>query len=241
MGATRWRPHNTPDRVPAAGRWDIDPRYSTIRFDARHRDVGPVRGRFAGITGEVLVEPAAGAVSVAVLIDAGTVSTSMAHLDTRLRSAELLDVDRHRWIGFRGIALWFDDPCWRVAGNLTVRDTISMVVMRVAPTGVGLHPITGARYAGFTATTELDRFSVGLGWNRERPDERRRLSNTVQLRAGIVAVLVEPAATIDAVVDPAALGSAVRVQPPAQQSSPASSCRARVPVQPPIPAGGRHD
>jgi len=162
---------------------------STVSFGGRYLGVLPVRGILARIAGEIFVEPDAGAASVAVLIDAAAVSTPMAQFDARLRSGDFLDVARHPRIGFRSVALWFDDPCWQVTGDLTVKDTVSMVVLLVAPTGVTQHPITGARYAGFTATTELDRFSIGLGSNRDRPDDRPRLSNTVHVQADIVAVL----------------------------------------------------
>lgn len=189
MGSARWTVNDTHARLLPAGRWDIDTRYSAVSFGGRYLGVLPVRGSLARITGEMFVEPDTGAAVVAVLIDAATVSTPMAQFDARLRSGDFLDVARHPRIGFRSTALWFDDPCWQMAGNLAVKDTVSTVVLHVAPTGVTQHPITGARYARFTATAELDRFSIGLGSNRERPDDRPRLSNTVHVQADIVAVL----------------------------------------------------
>ena len=196
--------HDTQACALPAGRWDIDPGSSTVGIRGRYLGPLPVRAGLTGITGQIIVEPVTGRTSVAVLIDATTASTATAHYAARLRSRDYLDVDRHPWIGFRSTAVLTAHPLWRVAGNLTIKNTTSTVILHVAPTGVVQDPVTGNRYAGFTADTELDRFTVGVGANRERPDDRPRLGNTIQLRIDILAVLAEPGDPIDVVRDPAA-------------------------------------
>lgn len=61
----------------------------------RHFDTSTLRGRIGPLSGEVMLDSAAGRGRLGLVIDMGTLDTGFKLLDARLRQADLLDVAGH--------------------------------------------------------------------------------------------------------------------------------------------------
>jgi len=135
------------------GRYVIDPASSAVTFRTRHMfGLGRVSGTFAIRGGAVEVTGEPGEARCYAEIDAASFRTGNPQRDASVRSARLLDTERHPVIIFEAQRLDGTD----VTGQLTVRG-----VTRPAAIAVEL---TGAAPGGFTArgTVRVDRTAFGV-------------------------------------------------------------------------------
>jgi len=153
------------------GRYVIDPASSAVTFRTRHMfGLGRVRGTFAIRGGAVEVTGEPGEARCYAEIDAASFGTGNPQRDASVRSARLLDTERHPVIIFEAQRLDGTD----VTGQLTVRG-----VTRPAAIAVEL---TGAAPGGFTArgTVRVDRTAFGV--TAYRGLAARQLDMTVEVR-----------------------------------------------------------
>lgn len=75
--------------------FDLDPAQTFVHFEVRHFDTSTLRGRVGPVRGEVVLDPAAGAGRVGLVIDMRTLDTGFRLLDMRLGQPDLLDVAGH--------------------------------------------------------------------------------------------------------------------------------------------------
>ncbi|MEY9877785.1 polyisoprenoid-binding protein YceI [Streptacidiphilus sp. MAP12-33] len=136
--------------APRLGRYAIDPAASSVGFTTRHLfGLGRVRGTFAIRGGSFVVTGPSAASAVRAEIDAGSFATGHAGRDATVRSARLLDTDRHPLIVFTAERA----AATELAGTLTVRGQARPVRLTVtgtttAPDGTAFH---------LRATTRIDR------------------------------------------------------------------------------------
>ncbi|WP_042426424.1 YceI family protein [Streptacidiphilus anmyonensis] len=154
------------------GRYVIDPSGSSVTFTTRHLfGLGLVRGSFAIRSGSVdLAEPLAASVVTAEL-DAAGFATGNGSRDATVRSAKLLDTDRHPRIVFVSERVCETE----VAGTLTACGVSRPVRLAVTDTTVS------AEGSGFhvRATTRIDRTDFGV--TAMRGLAGRHLDLTVQV------------------------------------------------------------
>lgn len=147
--------------------WQIDFAHSHIYFTARHMMISKVRGNFESFSGDIAFDPDnPAATTVNVAIDAATITTGMPDRDNHLRSADFLDVENYPTITFVGTDVTQSDAhSGQLTGDLTIGDVTREVTLDVSYSGVVANPFTGAKAAGFTATTKINREDFGLTWN----------------------------------------------------------------------------
>jgi len=153
------------------GRYVIDPASSAITFRTRHMfGLGRVRGTFAIRGGAVEITGEPGAVRCYAEIDAASFRTGNPQRDASVRSARLLDTDRHPVITFEAQRLDGTD----LTGQLTVRGVTRPAVIAAT--------LTSAGPGGFTAcgTVRVDRTDFGV--TAYRGLAARRLDLIVELR-----------------------------------------------------------
>jgi polyisoprenoid-binding protein YceI len=103
---------------------------------------------------------------VEVTIDPTSIDTNMPMRDNHLRTNDFLSVDQFPAITFKSTGVErTGDTSLKITGDLTIRDVTRPVVLDVEYEGLGLHPAGGTR-AGFTASTEIDRYDFGVSWNQ---------------------------------------------------------------------------
>jgi polyisoprenoid-binding protein YceI len=152
--------------IPAAGEFAIDPAHTTVGFVVRHLMVSKVRGSFATVTGNIAIAEDPAESSVAVEIDAASISTGSADRDAHLRSPDFLDVQRYPTLVFRSERLeGFRDGSFILVGDLTIRDVRREVRLAVEFDGAARSPF-GQDVIAFSATTEIDREEFGITWNQ---------------------------------------------------------------------------
>jgi polyisoprenoid-binding protein YceI len=179
----------------AMSRWRMDPAHTLVEFEARHMMLTKVRGRFAEVSGELVVDEENPENSrVAVEIDARSIDTRASDRDTHLRSADFLDVERHPRITFRSTRIEgaHADPGdeFRVVGDLTIRGKTREVVLDARYEGHGTDPWGGER-AGFSAKTKIDRRDWGLTWNQALETGGVLVSNNLTIELQVQAVREE--------------------------------------------------
>ena len=163
---TSLSPVRTVDGVelPAAGTWRIDPGHAEVGFVGRHFGLTRIRGRFTGVSGEVVVADDVAHSSVTVEIDMATVTSGDDTRDDHLRSADLFDVEAHPTATFRSTGLVVEGRSGRLAGEQTIKGVTRPVTLEVEHLGHARDPWGNDRVV-FSASTTIDREDWGLTWN----------------------------------------------------------------------------
>lgn len=144
----------------SVGTWTIDAIHSDVSFVVRHLGVSKVRGHFADVEGTIQTaeDPLKSAVSV--VIKTASVSTKNEQRDEHVRSADFLDVENHPELTFESSGLESAESGLLLHGMLTVRGVSKPVALVLEPNGFG--DGYGAKVAGFSATTEINRKDFGV-------------------------------------------------------------------------------
>lgn len=144
-------------RVPAAGRYRLDPGNSVVTFRTRHLfGLGTVTGTMAITSGEISIDPAVPHAAVTASISSASFSSGSRARDRDVRSPRFLHADHYPDVTFRAGTLSHDQGRWVLAGELTVRQVTSPVTLAISsvePAGFGFR----AR-----ATTRIDRNACGV-------------------------------------------------------------------------------
>lgn len=154
-------------QAPSPTQWRIDPAHSAAHFSVRHLMISNVRGEFAKVSGDVVLDPSDLTKStVAVSVDATTIDTREPQRDEHLRSADFFDVANHPAITFRSkqISAAGADR-FKVTGDLTIRGVTREVTFDLeGPAPVVKDPWGNVR-TGVSATAKINRKDFGLVWN----------------------------------------------------------------------------
>lgn len=147
--------------------WTIDPVHSAAEFRIRHLMIANVRGRFTGVAGNLIYDPAdLTQSSVEASIDVSTIDTRDAQRDTHLKSADFFDVEKFPAMTFHSSRVTRRaDGSIAVAGPLTIHGVTREVEFAVeGPTPPVKDPWGNTRVA-VIATTTISRKDFGLEWN----------------------------------------------------------------------------
>ena len=152
--------------LPAPGTYVLDASHTDVGFSVRHLMVAKTKGRFAGVSGTVVIADDPLASSVEVTIDAASVDSRDDKRDEHLRSADFFDVEAHPVITYRSTSVVpAGRGTWTVDGELTVRGITRSVPLTVSFEGAATSP-WGTTSIGFAASAEVDREDFGLTWNQ---------------------------------------------------------------------------
>lgn len=146
--------------------WKLDSAHTQISFSARHMMVTTVRGTFHDVEGTIELDEtdptrSRGEFRVAT----ASVDTNFGARDVHLRSADFFDAETYPHITFVSTAVRpIKDDVFEVTGDLTIRDVTKPATFKVTLDGI-VPGMSGARHAGLTASTKLERDAWGLNWN----------------------------------------------------------------------------
>ncbi len=157
----------TAGRAELAGTWEFDTAHTRLGFAARHLMVATVRGRFAEVAGQAVLDPSNPTASNAtVTIQAASIDTGSADRDAHLRSPDFFDVENHPTFEFRSTEIrpTSDPETWTLVGDLTIRGVTKPVELTLNFLGVTPDPWGGIR-AGFEGSGKINRKDWGLTWN----------------------------------------------------------------------------
>ena len=147
--------------------WAIDAAHTNVEFSVRHLMIATVKGRFAQVSGTVVLDEANPArAEVDVTIDAASIDTRVEQRDAHLRSADFFDVEQFPTITFKSRRVTdVDGDQLKLVGDLTIRGVTKEVVLDVTSQGRQTDPWGGER-AGFELTGKIKRSDFGLTWNQ---------------------------------------------------------------------------
>jgi polyisoprenoid-binding protein YceI len=153
--------------LASAGTWQIDAAHSSITFKIRHLFT-KVQGAFTEVEGEIEFDPAnPTAGSVKVKIPVASIDTRNEKRDGHLKSPDFFDAETYPEIVFESTKVEETEGGLQVTGDFTMHGVTKPVTLDVEFLGAGPHPmVEGAKVAGFTATTKIDRTEWGLKWNK---------------------------------------------------------------------------
>jgi polyisoprenoid-binding protein YceI len=179
-------------------KWVFEPGHTAAQFCARHMMVTWVRGHFKNVHGTLEFDVENPARShVEVTIDANQLWTGEPQRDAHLKSADFIDVEKHRKITFRSTSVEMTGQHDAlVIGDLTIRGVTRPVTLKVQhlgqwetpwwEDGVDKGPKTRA---GFCATTTIDRHDFGVNWNSDLLDGGLVVSRNVDITIDAEAIL----------------------------------------------------
>jgi polyisoprenoid-binding protein YceI len=147
--------------------WTIDPQYATVEFSSKMLFF-KVKGRFTDFGGEItLDENDIYHSSVAVTINAASVSTGVKMRDDHLRSKDFLDVANYPEIHFQSASVGRgkDRDMLRVDGTLKIKGKSHEVALDVTITDRSRSP-RGDEILYFAAVTEISRGDFGVNYAR---------------------------------------------------------------------------
>lgn len=147
-------------QIPRPGRYDIDPRGSTLTFNGRHLfGLAPVRGTFAIGHGQIDVADPIADSSVHAQVDATSFRTGNNQRDSDVRSAQFLNADCYPWMTFASTRVERSGGSSTLTGTLTVREVtrpISLVIEQCTVQPAELRSLL------VLASTRIDRTQFGL-------------------------------------------------------------------------------
>ncbi len=152
--------------APALATWTIDASHTEAGFAVKHLMISTVRGRFAGVAGQVAFDPSdLSTGSAEVTIDVSSIDTRDEKRDAHLRSADFFESDKFPAITFKSRRVQaVKGDNFELVGDLTIKDVTREVVLAVESQGLQKDPWGGER-AGFSARTTINRRDFGLTWN----------------------------------------------------------------------------
>jgi polyisoprenoid-binding protein YceI len=152
--------------VPEAGTFAIDTSHSAAAFAVRHLMVSKTKGRFTDFAGAITIADEPLDSSVAVTIQAASITTGDEQRDGHLRSADFLDVENFPTLEFKSTSVrHLKGDKFEVVGDLTVRGVTKPVTLELEYAGTIVDPWGGQRVA-FSASTKINREEFGLTWNQ---------------------------------------------------------------------------
>ena len=147
--------------------WKIDPVHSTAEFKIKHLMVSNVKGRFAALTGTVILDEAdLTRSSVEATIEAASIDTRNAQRDAHLKCADFFDVENFPTLSFKSTATERRAPGQLlVTGDLTIHGVTRRVNFAVeGPSTPAKDPWGGTRI-GLEAVAKISRKDFGLVYN----------------------------------------------------------------------------
>jgi polyisoprenoid-binding protein YceI len=150
----------------SATAWKIDSTHTHVEFAVKHLMISTVKGRFAEVEGEVVIDEANPTNSrVEARIAAASIDTREAQRDAHLRSADFLDAENYPYLTFASRRVEArGDGEFTAYGDLTIRGVTRPVALQGEYLGTTRSPF-GFQVSGFSARTTINRKDFGLNWN----------------------------------------------------------------------------
>jgi polyisoprenoid-binding protein YceI len=141
----------------------VDPSHTFPSFRVAHLDISTQHGRFDRTRGNITLDREAASGSIAIEIDAASVSTGNPKLDAALRGEDFFDVERHPRIAFRSTQVQFDrGGLSRVEGDLTLLGVTRPVALKVERFGCTLKPFLVRTTCGADLSGAISRAAFGM-------------------------------------------------------------------------------
>ena len=158
--------------------YTIDPYHTFVTFEANHFGTSTLRGRFDKKEGTVTLDKAGKSGKAEITIDAGSVSTGVAPLDTDLKGKDFFNAAEFSSAKFSAAKFSFNgDKVSEVAGTLTLLGKTQPVTLKATNFNCYISPMVKREVCGGDFETTIARSAYGMpfGINFGLPDNIRLL------------------------------------------------------------------
>lgn len=169
----------------ALGTWTADPAHTTVGFVVRHLGLSKVRGRFEGVTAQLVVGNDLAGSRVSADIEMGTVKTGNADRDAHLASSDFFNADTNPTMSFRSTAVAGEGEEFTMLGDLTINGVTKQVELDVEFFGTSVFPMDQSTRAGFSATGTISRKDFGINFNAPVGVDKVMISDKVALELDV--------------------------------------------------------
>ena len=169
----------------SAGTWTADPAHTTVGFVVRHLGLSKVRGRFEGVTAQLVVGNDLTTSSVSAEIDMGTVRTGNADRDAHLASSDFFNAETNPTMAFVSRQIDGEGDAYTLVGDLTINGITRTVELDVEFFGTSIAPMDQSTRAGFSATGSLSRKDFGIEFNVPVGGDKLLISDKVALELDV--------------------------------------------------------
>ena len=159
--------------MPAAAAeiYHTDQGHTEVRLGWSHAGVSMQSAEFTTVNGTLSLDPDKVEQStLTVTIDAASISTGFAPLDTHLKSKDFLEVETYPTIIFKSTSVKrTGEDTADVVGDLTIHGVTKSVTLKTKMTHRGDHPLGKVidyykgKWAAFAATTKIDHQAFNVG------------------------------------------------------------------------------
>lgn len=155
----------------AAEVYYTDQGHTEVRLSWSHAGVSVQSAELTSAKGTLSLDPdKVERSTLKVTIDAASISTGFARLDTHLKSADFLEVETYPTITFNSTSVKkTGEDTADVVGDLTIHGVTKSVTLKTKLTHRGDHPLGKVidyykgKWAAFTATTKIDHMAFNVG------------------------------------------------------------------------------
>jgi len=156
----------------------IDPSHTFVTFEANHMGTSTLRGRFDKKEGSVTLDKAGKSGKAEITIDATSVDTGVAALDTHLKSKDFFNATEFGTAKFSADKFNFSgDKVSEVVGTLTLLGKTQPVTLKASNFNCYINPMLKREVCGgdFETTIARTQFGMSYGLNYGLPDNIRLL------------------------------------------------------------------
>jgi polyisoprenoid-binding protein YceI len=165
-------------------KWKLDPTHSELGFKVRHLMISNVSGYINNfeVEGETREEDFSTA-KLRLKADMNSIHTNNDQRDAHLRNSDFFETDKYPELVFQSTKIEkLDDENFILSGNLTIKNTIRSVQLKVEYNGIAKDPWGGER-AGFTISGNINRSDWGINFGLL--DSGTMLGNEVKIQSEI--------------------------------------------------------
>jgi polyisoprenoid-binding protein YceI len=164
--------------------YGFDKAHSQVGFAVRHI-LSPTHGEFKDYDGTVHFDPAKPEDSkISVTIQVDSISTDNDMRDHHLKTPDFFDAATYPTITFKSTKITAaGDNKYSVEGDLTMHGVTKPVVLDTTYDGSDV--MMGAKIAGFSATTKIDRRDYGISFNKVLDSGNLMVGNDVTITLDI--------------------------------------------------------
>lgn len=155
--------------IAAPVRYDVDPNHTYPSFEADHRGGLSIwRGKFNKSSGTIVLDRAAKAGSVEIVIDAASVDFGHELMNQRARSAEFFDVEKFPTATYKGKFSKFNgDSPSEVQGELTLHGVTKPVTLTVHSFACKIDVFKKTEVCGADASAAFNRSDFGINYGHD--------------------------------------------------------------------------
>lgn len=171
--------------------WNIDTTHANVDFSVKHMAISTVRGAFNLFNGTGAINEDGFPVSLAMQIDAASISTNNEQRDGHLKSPDFFDVANHPTLTFKSTRISGTREDVTIVGDLTIRGVTKSVTLK-GELGPIVKDPWGNERTSLVATGKISREQFGLTWNMALEFGGVMVSDEVKLHVEVEAVKAAP-------------------------------------------------